>query len=73
MPPDLHSSRIHSPHYGLPPPAGHVAAIVTTATHAPSAADTQMATRAKVPNPLWAINIGIGVFLVVAALVVMVG
>lgn len=73
MPPDLHSSHVHPSHYGPPPSAGHIAATVTTATRTPSAADTQTATRAKGPNPLWAINIGLGVFLVVAALVVIVG
>jgi len=70
---DIRSSYPHSCHYQPPRPAGHRAAIVPTAARSPSAATTQTATPAQGPNPLWAINIGMGVFLGATALIVILG
>jgi hypothetical protein len=73
MPRDIRSSHVHPCQYGPPRSVGHRAAIVTTATCSPSPANTQTATPTQGPNPLWAINIGMGAFLAAAALVVVLG
>jgi hypothetical protein len=70
---DIRSSYPHSCHYQPPRPTGHRAAIVPTATRSPSAATTQTATPSQGPNPLWAINIGMGVFWAATALIVILG
>jgi len=70
---DIHSSHVHPGHYGPPPSDGHSAAIVPTATCSPAALNAQTATQAQGPNPLWAINIGMGVFLAATALIMILG
>jgi len=70
MPRDICSSYVHPRHYGPPCSAVHTATIVPTATCSLAARNTQTATQAQGSNPLWAINIGMGVFLAAAALVV---
>lgn len=70
---DIRSSPPHPCHYRPPRSAGHRAAIVPTATRSPPAATPQTATPAQDPNPLWAINIGMGVFLAATALIVILG
>ena len=62
-------TQVHLCHYGPPRSAGHRAAIVPTETCNPGAVNAQKATPAQGPNPLWAINIGMGVFLAAAVLV----
>jgi hypothetical protein len=56
-------SEITPPHYATASSARHTAAIA--APHA------KAAIQAQAPNPLWAINIGMGVFFALAAVVVM--
>lgn len=73
MPPDIRSSHVLPCHYGPTRLARHRAAIVTTAARISSAEDAQTATQTQGPNPLWAINIGMGVFLAATALVVVLG
>jgi hypothetical protein len=58
-------SEITPPHYATPLSARHTAAI------APAHAKDAIQVRA--PNPLWAINIGMGVFFALAAVVIMLG
>jgi hypothetical protein len=70
MPRYIRSSHVYPCHYSPPRSAGHTAAIVPTAICSPAAINTQTATQAQGQNPLWAINIGMGVFLAAAALVV---
>ena len=73
MPPDIRRSHVLACHYGPTRLAGYRAAIDTPATPISSAANAQTATQAQGPNPLWAINIGMGVFLAATALVVVLG
>ena len=73
MPRDIRNAHPHPCHYGPPRSARHRAAIVPTATRNPSAAPTKAAMPAQGPNPLWAINIGLGVFLIATALIVILG
>ncbi len=68
---DIRNSHVHPCHYGPPRSAGHSAAIDPTGTCSPAALNPK--TQAQGPNPLWAINIGMGVFLAAAALVVVLG
>jgi len=70
---DIRSSHVQPSHHRAPRSAGHRAAIAPTQTRSPAAINTQTATPAQGPNPRWAINIGMGVFLAAAVLVVVLG
>jgi hypothetical protein len=70
MPRHIRSSHVHPCHCGTPPSGGHTAAIDATATRSPTVESAHEATQAQAPNPLLAINIGMGFFFSVAALVV---
>jgi hypothetical protein len=61
MPREIRSSHVHPGHYGPPCSARPSAANVPT-TRSPAAANALTAAQAQGPNPLWAINIGMGIF-----------
>jgi len=65
------SSEVHANPYGPPQSARRAATFATPTVRAPMASDAQAVTRAAGPNPLWAINVGMGLFFALAAAVIM--
>jgi len=64
-------SEITPPHYATPLPARRAAETATSTVRNRAAARATAALQARVPNPLWAINIGMGFFFALAAVVIM--
>jgi hypothetical protein len=66
-------SEITPPHYATQLSTRH--ASVTAASTVPNraAAQAEAAVQVRAPNPLWTINIGMGIFFALAAVVIMLG
>jgi hypothetical protein len=66
-------SEITPPHYATPLLARHAAETAASTVRNRAAARAKAAIPARAPNPLWAINIGMGGFFALAAVVIMLG